>query len=46
MTLTKIFKINSKNSYFSKRLYEAILYVINVGGKRLRPLLLLKFQRF
>ena len=41
----RFLKLIPKNSYFSKRLYEAILYVINVGGKRLRPLLLVEISR-
>ena len=41
----RFLKLIPKNNYFSKRLYEAILYVINVGGKRLRPLLLVEISK-
>ncbi len=41
----KILKLIPKNNYFSNRLYDAILYVLKVGGKRLRPLLLTEISK-
>ena len=31
-----------KKKYFSNRLYDAMNYVISVGGKRLRPIFLIE----
>ncbi len=41
----KLINLIPKNNFFSKRLYEALVYVISVGGKRLRPLLLTEISK-
>ncbi len=41
----KLIKLIPKKNYFSNRLYDAVLYVVKVGGKRLRPLLLTEISK-
>ena len=41
----KIINLIPDSSHFSKRLFSAMKYVINVGGKRLRPLFLIEIAK-
>jgi len=41
----KLINLIPDSSHFSKRLFSAMKYVINVGGKRLRPLFLIEIAK-
>ena len=41
----KLIELIPKNNFFSNKLYDAMVYVITVGGKRLRPMFVTEISR-
>ncbi len=41
----KLIRLIPKNNFFSNKLYNAIVYVVSVGGKRLRPMFVTEISK-